>query len=66
MLFFQLGLLAGYAYAHLLVQWLRPRTQAAVHLTLLALALLSLPIIPSARWKPNGDVSANVTKSWSC
>ena len=32
MLFFQVVLFAGYVYAHLLQQWLRPRRQVAFHL----------------------------------
>ncbi len=53
MLFFQMALLGGYAYAH----WLSGqagRRQTIVHLTLLALSFLSLPILPSAWWKPQG------------
>jgi len=53
MLFFQMALLGGYAYAH----WLNGRAgrrQTAVHLVLLALSFLSLPILPSAWWKPEG------------
>ncbi len=52
MLFFQLFLLAGYAYAHLSTERLRPRTQVAVHLVLLAVALTQLPITPSDALKP--------------
>jgi hypothetical protein len=51
MLFFQLVLLGGYAYAH----WLSgrtPLTGRSVHLSLLALSFLWLPILPSPRWKP--------------
>lgn len=57
MLFFQLLLLGGYGYAHVLSRRLRPRTQAIVHLVLLAAALASLPITPSDSWKahPSGD-----------
>ncbi|MFN7924342.1 MAG: fused MFS/spermidine synthase [Bryobacteraceae bacterium] len=54
MLFFQLLLLAGYFYSHLVVRKLAPRTQAIVHTSLLGLAVLLLPIIPSASWKPTG------------
>ena len=43
MLVYQTLLLAGYAYAHLLGR-LAPRRQALVHLSLFALAALSLPI----------------------
>src|SRR5512144_1457280 len=54
MLFFQVLLLGGYAYAHFTTRWLRPRTQAVVHLVLLAAALALLPITPNDAWKPNG------------
>src|SRR5262245_23581891 len=52
MLFFQLLLLGGYGYAHLLSRC-TPRRQVIVHLTLLATALILLPITPSDTWKPN-------------
>jgi len=51
LLFFQAALLAGYVYAHL-TRRLGPGRQARLHLALLALALLTLPIIPSPSWKP--------------
>jgi len=54
MLFFQVLLLGGYAYAHVTSRWLKPRTQAIVHLVLLAAALALLPITPSDSWKPHG------------
>src|SRR5262249_37018706 len=41
---FQAALLAGYAYAHLLAQRLRPGHAALVHLAVLALASFTLPI----------------------
>src|ERR1700694_5690177 len=40
MLFFQMLLLAGYAYAHFSSRWLRPRGQAILHLLLLGVALV--------------------------
>src|SRR6185312_12498157 len=46
MLFFQLALLGGYAYAHWL-GGLPGRKQAAVHCLLLAASLALLPILPS-------------------
>ncbi len=46
LLFFQTLLLGGYAYAHGLATWCRPRTQAALHLGVLGLALAFLPIVP--------------------
>jgi hypothetical protein len=54
MLFFQVLLLGGYAYAHFTSRWLKPRTQAVVHLLLLAAALALLPITPNDSWKPHG------------
>jgi hypothetical protein len=53
MLFFQLALLGGYAYAHWLGR-LPGRKQAAVHCLLLAASLAALPILPSPAWKPQG------------
>jgi spermidine synthase len=54
LLFFQLALLAGYLYAHLLVRYLNARVQFALHATLLLLSLATLPVIPAAHWKPSG------------
>jgi spermidine synthase len=54
LVFFQSVLLAGYAYA----DWTRrlgARRQAYLHVALLALSLVSLPIIASTSWKPQGD-----------
>jgi hypothetical protein len=53
MLFFQVLLLAGYAYAHWLGSLRSVRLQVAIHLALLAASLLFLPIGPrSGMWKP--------------
>lgn len=52
MLFFQVVLLLGYAYAHASVNYLKPKTQVIVHLILLIIALMTLPITPSQRWIP--------------
>jgi hypothetical protein len=52
LLFFQLALLAGYAYAHLSTRYLRPRSQAMTHGLLLIAAIATLPIVPGAQWKP--------------
>jgi hypothetical protein len=54
LLFFQLLLLVGYLYAHCLIKYLKARQQLWVHVTLLTASLATLPIIPSARWKPAG------------
>jgi len=57
MLFFQAGLLGGYALAHLLVSRFRrrPAWQAGIQLALLALACLLLPILPPESLKPTGE-----------
>lgn len=55
MLFFQAGLLFGYAYAHELTRRFDIKTQAAIHVVLLALSLCSLPILPNVRWQPAPD-----------
>ncbi|MGE3315131.1 MAG: spermidine synthase [Planctomycetaceae bacterium] len=55
MLFFQMTLFAGYAYAHFAAARLSAWTQALLHLLLLGGALALLPIIPDAAWKPTGN-----------
>jgi len=57
MLFFQVGLLAGYAWVHLLARRLGPRAQVGVHLALLALAALLLPPGLSRTGLPPVDAS---------
>ncbi len=52
--FFQLVLLAGYAYSDL-VQRLQPKAQTSLHATLLVVSLISLPILAADSWKPMGD-----------
>jgi SAM-dependent methyltransferase len=52
LLFFQTALLLGYLYSHGLANRLRPRAQWVLHSTLLAVCLVTLPIIPNTRWKP--------------
>lgn len=56
MLFFQVGLLAGYTYAHCLVSRFRerPRRQAGIHLLIVVTSLLLLPITPPESLKPTG------------
>ena len=55
MLFFQWLLLGGYLYSHLTTTYIQPKTQAKIHLGILALALFFLPIVPSESWKPLPD-----------
>lgn len=51
LLFFQLALLVGYAYAHWTIGRLSPRVQSYLHIALLAASLLALPILPNPAWK---------------
>src|SRR6516165_1514482 len=54
LLFFQMVLLLGYLYAHAVIRYLKPRMQVATHTALLVLCALTLPVYPSASWKPAG------------
>ena len=54
LLFFQLVLLLGYAYAHWLHARLTPRRQMLIHAAVLAASLACLPVLPSPFWKPSG------------
>jgi hypothetical protein len=58
LVFFQVLLLAGYTYSHIVTRHLAPRVQARLHITLLLASLLFLPIIPSAAFKPAGETDA--------
>jgi hypothetical protein len=62
LLFFQLVLLAGYAYAHFVIRRVNPKQQALVHATFLAASCAFLPILPSANWKPTavGDPTLRI------
>ena len=53
MLFFQVVLFAGYAYAHTLTLLPR-RWQGIIHGLLLGMAIAMLPIAPNEMWKPTG------------
>ncbi|WP_342360545.1 hypothetical protein [Terrarubrum flagellatum] len=52
MLFFQMALLAGYAYAYALTRPMTVAKQALAQIALLAVMLLLLPITPAESWKP--------------
>ena len=54
MVFFQLVLLLGYAYAHWLASRVDGRRQAWIHVALLVASLAFLPVTPDASWKPVG------------
>jgi SAM-dependent methyltransferase len=55
MVFFQMVLLVGYAYADFTTRRLTPKRQAILHVALLALSLAVLPITPDVAWKPQGE-----------
>ena len=50
-MFYQVALLAGYLYARLLTRYARAKTQAVIHVAVLAISLLLLPIGPAEYWK---------------
>ncbi len=62
MLFFQVSLLAGYAYAHFLIGRLSSKRQMQVHGALLLVSLGLLPILPNPYWKPQvaGDPTVRI------
>jgi SAM-dependent methyltransferase len=57
LLFFQVFLLGGYAYAHALTRFCNRRVQAAVHLLLLGAGLFCMPITPGPQWQPAVDAN---------
>ena len=61
LVFFQGVLLLGYAYAHLLTSFLRPRPAVIAHLAVLAAALAFLPIAYPAGWD---DVPQSGVQLW--
>ena len=50
MMFFQIALLAGYAYAHGLQRLVPPRAQIVAHLSIVALSALVLPVAVSGQF----------------
>lgn len=64
MVFFQVVLLAGYAYAHALTSRASPRSQARLHIALLAASLLFLPIVAREALKPGGEGDAALSILW--
>jgi len=61
MVFFQTMLLAGYAYAHVLMRAVRPPIAIAVHLALLIAAGLTLPLSVARGW---GDPPGTWAALW--
>lgn len=60
-LFFQIGLLAGYAYAHLSITQFGVKRQIGVHLVLLLLPAFVLPIAIPGGWELSEDHSPILT-----
>jgi hypothetical protein len=54
LLFFQVVLLLGYMYAHVLTQWLPHRAQRWVHVAVVAASFIGLEIPPKNLWIPAG------------
>src|SRR2546422_8752149 len=63
LLFFQVALLAGYAFAHSLANRVELRRQALVHVALLAASLAALPIVPSLEWKAAAAAGSHPVRS---
>jgi hypothetical protein len=57
LLFFQIVLFAGYAYAHFSTTRLGAKAHMVLHSGLMLLAITLLPIIPDDAWKPAGSQS---------
>ena len=57
MVFFQLVLLLGYAYAHAFASRVPPRAQAWIHGALLLASIAFLPLLPDPSWKPQGGAN---------
>jgi hypothetical protein len=55
LLFFQVLLLGGYAYAFWISGWRNTRRQCMLHIILLVAFLFLLPVIPNEIWKPEGN-----------
>lgn len=55
MLFFQVFLLGGYAYAHLNLDRFPAKRQGLFHIILLLLALFTLPVTPEPSFKPDSS-----------
>lgn len=58
LVFFQVVLLAGYTYSHLITRYLSPKQQARLHIVMLAASILFLPIFPNEALKPAAGADA--------
>jgi predicted O-methyltransferase YrrM len=60
MMFFQVVLLLGYLYSHLLRRTFSPKWGWLIHLSLLAVAVCLLTVSPPERLKPSGDENVTI------
>jgi len=62
LLFFQISLLAGYTYAHVLTKFTKAKTQMLIHGGFLLVSCALLPILPNVSWKPTavGDPTLRI------
>jgi len=59
--FYQVLLLAGYAYAHIIARRLHIKTQIVVHLMLLLVAMVWLPVKVGVTWTPGSTEHPSLT-----
>jgi SAM-dependent methyltransferase len=64
LVFFQLVLLFGYAYAHWLTRRRTDLRQYVLHILLLLVSCLALPIIPDSHWQPVRDAAPALQILW--
>ena len=60
LVFFQVSLLAGYAYADATNRLVGRRVQAYLHIALLLVSLIFLPVVADSTWKPTGAENPSV------
>ena len=60
LVFFQCTLLVGYFYVDWTTRNLTLKRQAWLHIGLIAVAIMLLPIVPDAGWKPGGEESPSL------
>jgi SAM-dependent methyltransferase len=64
LVFFQVCVLAGYSYAHLLTTYVKPRAQRLIHGALLIAACALMPILPSDALRPTADADPTLQILW--
>jgi hypothetical protein len=64
LVFFQVSVLAGYSYAHLLTTYVQARTQRLIHSALLIAACVLMPIVPSDTLRPTAEADPTFQILW--